>query len=267
MKSWFMKKKRSVPAIMGFLSILSVLTGCHNQKLDGPGMERIGAELKNVTDISKIEGYWSEDSIGYVLEIFDNQVIVRNGTIQLETEPVEHNGKLCLSYAELISTPNDQIYGYISDFKLQEDDTILMKVYLQNPGRTDEHVLSRVDYPYNYERMDALLEEIVGTYVSDWGEEVTIQKRDEEREITGRTRHDCGYTMIIKNSSEEKSTEDFFLGKKKYKDEIRIVNTADFNEGLIVRKNEEGEYELVSLMVEMGEEEYKTWEEIYIKRQ
>lgn len=56
---------------MGLLSILSVLTGCYNQKLDGPGMERMGAELVNVTDISKIEGYWSEDSIGYVFEIFD----------------------------------------------------------------------------------------------------------------------------------------------------------------------------------------------------
>ena len=251
---------------MGLLSILSVLTGCHNQKLDGPGMERMGAELVNVTDISNIEGYWSEDSIGYVFEIFDNQLIVRSGIIQLETEIVDYYGKLRLSYDELLSAPNNQIYGYISDFELQEDDTILFKVNLVNLGRSDEHILRRVDYPYNYERMDYLLEEIAGTYVSDSDEEVTIKKLETEQEITGSSRHNCGYEMLIKNNQEEKSREDFFLGKKKYNEEITFVNTTDFNEGLIVRKNAEGEYELVSIMVEMGEEEYLYMEEIYKKR-
>lgn len=251
---------------MGLLSILSSLVGCHNHKLDGPGMERIGAELVNVTDASNIEGYWSEDSIGYVFEIFDKQVIVRNGIVQLETEIINRGGKLYFSYGELISTPNNQGYGYISSFKLQEDDTILFKVYLESLGRTDEHILRRVDYPYGYERLDSLLGEIEGTYISDAGEEVTIKELRTEHDKTGRTRHNCGYSMIIQNSRGEKSREDFFLGKKKYNDEITIVNTTDFNEGLIVRKNSEGEYELVSRIVEMGEEEYRTWEEIYTKR-
>lgn len=251
---------------MGLLSILSMLTGCHNHKVDGPGMERIGAELVNVSDISNIEGYWSEDCIGYVFEIFDNQVIVRSGIVQLETEVVSRDGKLCLSFGELLSTPNNQIYGYISSFTHQEDDTILMKVYLQNPGRTDEHILKRVDYPYSFERKDSLLAEISGTYVSDLGEEVTIADLNTQHEKTGRTRHDCGYTMTIKNNRGESVEEHFFLGKKKYKDELTIVNTTDFHEGLIVRKNEEGEYELVSLIIEMGEEECRTLEEIYKKR-
>lgn len=251
---------------MGLLSILGVLTGCHNQKVDGPGMVRMGPELVNVTDISNIEGYWSEDSIGYVLEIFDKRLIVRSGIIQLETEIVDSYGKLRLSYDELRSAPNDQIYGCISDFELQEDDTILFKVNLVNPGRTDEHILRRVDYPYSYERKDNLLEEIAGTYVSDVGEEVTIKKLEIEREMTGLTRHNCGYEMIIKNNQGEKSREDFFLGKKAYKDEIILVNTTDFNEGLIVRKNEEDEYELVSLIIEMGEEEYLSFEEVYKKK-
>ena len=82
MKSLFVKKRRCVLAVMGLLSILSMLTGCINQRLDGPGMERLGAQLVNVTEISTIEGYWSEDSIGYVLEIFGDQVIVRKGIVQ-----------------------------------------------------------------------------------------------------------------------------------------------------------------------------------------
>lgn len=251
---------------MGLLSILSALTGCRNHKVDGPGMERIGAELVNVTDATNIEGYWSEDSVGYVFEIFDKQVIVRSGIVQMEAEIINRNGKLYFTYGELISTPNNQSYGYISGFELQEDDTILIKVYLEQLGRTDEHLLRRVDYPYNFERLDSLLPEIEGTYISDAGEEVTIKKLEAEPEKTGRTRHDCGYSMTIKNSRGEKSREDFFLGKKKYNDAIAIVNTTDFNEGLIVRKNVEGEYELVSHMIEMGEKEYKTWEEIYKKR-
>lgn len=251
---------------MGLLSILSALTGCRNHKLDGDGMERIGAELVNVTDISKLEGYWSEDCVGYVLEIFGNQVIVRSGMVQLETEIVNSNGKLCLSYGELISAPNNREYGGISGFEVRDDGTILMKVYLYNMSRTDEHVLRRVDYPYNYEREDSLLAEISGTYVSDFGEEVTIKKSEKEQEKAGRTRHDCGYTMVIKNSQGEKTREDFFLGKKNGKNELTLVNTNDFNEGLIVRKNAEGEYELVSLIIEMGEEDYKTLEEIYKKK-
>lgn len=266
MKSFILNKKRSVLTIMGLLSILSVLTGCHYHKLDGPGMERMGPELVNVTDVSKIEGYWSEDCIGYVFEIFGNQVIVRNGIIQEEADVVKQNGKLWLTYGELISSPNNQVYGYISDFRYQEDDTILVKVYLENLDRTDEHILRRVDYPYSYERLDSLLEEIAGTYVSDFGEEVTIKKTENAKEKTGLSRHDCGYTMTIQNSQEEKSREDFFLGKKKYNDKLVIVNTSDFSEGFIVRKNADGEYELVALIIEMGEDEYKTMEEIYIKR-
>lgn len=258
-----MNIKRRLLATMGLLGILSMLTGCH--KLDGPGMERTGTELTNVTDVSMIEGYWSEDSVGYVLEIFDNQVIVRSGIVQLEAEITDRNNKLYFSYDELLSTPDGRIYGYISEFKLQDDDTILMKVCLLDQGRTDEHILRRVDYPYNYERLDSLLEEIVGTYVSDFGEEVTITKLETKQEITNRTRHDCGYVMIIKDSRGEKSKEDFFLGKKKYDDKITLVNTSDFNEGLIVRKNADGEYELVSLFIEMGEDEYITSEEIYKK--
>ncbi len=266
MKFYILSKMWSVMAIMGLLGLLNMLTGCHNQRLDGPGMERMGTELVNVTDISQIEGYWSEDSIGYVFEIFDNQLIVRSGMVQLETEIVNYNGKLRLSYDELISSPNDQIYGYISSFKLQKDGTILIGVNLVNPGRTDEHILKRVDYPYSYERMDSLLEEIAGTYVSDSGEEVTIENTKNEHEKTGLSRHDCGYTMTIKNSQEEKTREDFFLGKKKYNDEIVIVNTANFSEGFIVRKNVADEYELVSLIIEMGEDEYITLEDIYKKR-
>lgn len=261
-----MNIKRRVLATMGLLGILSALTGCHNHVLDGPGMERIGAELVNVSDVSKIEGYWSEDCVGYVLEIFDNQVIVRSGIVQQETDIVGLNGKRYLSYDELISTPNGQSYGYISGFEYQNDDTILLKIYLQSQERTDEHLLRRVDYPYSYERLDSLLEEIVGTYVSDFGEEVTITASKTEHEKSSRTRHDCGYTMIIKNNRGEESREDFFLGKKKYKDDITFVNTTDFSEGLIVRKSADGEYELVSLLVEMGDEEYRTMEEIYVKR-
>lgn len=266
MRSLFLNKKRSVLIIMGLLSILSVLTGCGYHKLDGHGMERMGAELVNVTDISKIEGYWSEDCIGYVFEIFDNQVIVRSGIVQMETEIVNLNGKFWFTYEELISSPNNQSYGYISDFMYQEDDTILIKVYLEDQERTDEHILKRVGYPYSYERLDLLLEEITGTYVSDSGEEVIIENQKTEHEKTGITRHDCGYIMIIKNSQGENSREDFFLGKKTYKDEMTIVNTTDFSEGFIVRKNAEGEYELVSLIVEMGEDEYKTLEDVYTKR-
>lgn len=72
-----------------------------------------------------------------------------------------------------------------------------------------------------------LLEEIAGTYVSDSGEEVSIEKLETERKIIGTTRHDCGYEMIIRNSQGEKSSEDFFLGKKTYKEEIRIGFPAD----------------------------------------
>ena len=151
MKSLFGIKKRSVLRIMGLLGILSMLTGCANHKLDGPGMERLGAELVNVTDVSEIEGYWSEDCIGYVFEIFNNQIIVRNGIVQLETVIINQNGKLWFPYEGLISSLNNQIYGYISDFKYQEDDTILIQVYLENLDRTDEHILRRVDYPYSYE--------------------------------------------------------------------------------------------------------------------
>lgn len=261
-----MIKKRRALVVMGLLSILGMLTGCRKHILDGPGMERMGAELVNVTDSSELYGYWSEDCIGYVFEIFDNQVIVRSGIVQLETEIVNRNGKLYMPYEELISAPNGQAYGYISEFELREDDTIAIKVHLDSLERTDEHVLRRVDYPYSYERVDTLLPEIAGTYVSDFGEEVTIEKSETEHEKTGRTRHNCGYTMRIKNSQGEKSSEDFFLGKKAYKDELTFVNTADFNEGLIVRKNAEGEYELVSLIIEMGEETYRTMEEIYQKK-
>lgn len=261
-----MNKKRCVLAVMGLLSILSMLTGCINQRLDGPGMERLGAQLVNVTEISTIEGYWSEDSIGYVLEIFGDQVIVRKGIVQANAEILCRDGMLYFSYAELVSAPNNQTYGYISEFELQADDTILIKVYLDDLDRTDEHILKRVDYPYSYERMDSLLEEIAGTYVSDSGEEVTIENTKNEHEKTGLSRHDCGYTMTIKNSQEEKTREDFFLGKKKYNDEIVIVNTANFSEGFIVRKNVADEYELVSLIIEMGEDEYITLEDIYRKR-
>lgn len=261
-----MNKKRCVLAVMGLLSILSMLTGCINQRLDGPGMERLGAQLVNVTEISTIEGYWSEDSIGYVLEIFGDQVIVRKGIVQANAEILCRDGMLYFSYTELVSAPNNQTYGYISEFELQADDTILIKVYLDDLDRTDEHILRRVDYPYSYERKDYLLEEIAGTYVSDTGEEVTIKKLEIEQEMTGLTRHNCGYEMIIKNDQGEKTREDFFLGKKTYKDEFTIINTTDFEEGFIVRKNAEGEYELVSLIIEMGEEEYLTFEEIYKKR-
>lgn len=261
-----MNKKRCVLAVMGLLSILSMLTGCINQRLDGPGMERLGAQLVNVTEISTIEGYWSEDSIGYVLEIFGDQVIVRKGIVQANAEILCRDGMLYFSYTELVSAPNNQTYGYISEFELQADDTILIKVYLDDLDRTDEHILRRVDYPYSYERKDYLLEEIAGTYVSDSGEEVTIENTKNEHEKTGLSRHDCGYTMTIKNSQEEKTREDFFLGKKKYNDEIVIVNTADFSEGFIVRKNVADEYELVSLIIEMGEDEYITLEDIYRKR-
>ena len=261
-----MNKKRCVLAVMGLLSILSMLTGCINQRLDGPGMERLGAQLVNVTEISTIEGYWSEDSIGYVLEIFGDQVIVRKGIVQANAEILCRDGMLYFSYTELVSAPNNQTYGYISEFELQADDTILIKVYLDDLDRTDEHILKRVDYPYSYERMDSLLEEIAGTYVSDSGEEVTIENTKNEHEKTGLSRHDCGYTMTIKNSQEEKTREDFFLGKKKYNDEIVIVNTANFSEGFIVRKNVADEYELVSLIIEMGEDEYITLEDIYRKR-
>lgn len=261
-----MNKKRCVLAVMGLLSILSMFTGCINQRLDGPGMERLGAQLVNVTEISTIEGYWSEDSIGYVLEIFGDQVIVRKGIVQANAEILCRDGMLYFSYTELVSAPNNQTYGYISEFELQADDTILIKVYLDDLDRTDEHILKRVDYPYSYERMDSLLEEIAGTYVSDSGEEVTIENTKNEHEKTGLSRHDCGYTMTIKNSQEEKTREDFFLGKKKYNDEIVIVNTANFSEGFIVRKNVADEYELVSLIIEMGEDEYITLEDIYRKR-
>ena len=229
-------------------------------------MERLGAQLVNVTEISTIEGYWSEDSIGYVLEIFGDQVIVRKGIVQANAEILCRDGMLYFSYTELVSAPNNQTYGYISEFELQADDTILIKVYLDDLDRTDEHILKRVDYPYSYERMDSLLEEIAGTYVSDSGEEVTIENTKNEHEKTGLSRHDCGYTMTIKNSQEEKTREDFFLGKKKYNDEIVIVNTANFSEGFIVRKNVADEYELVSLIIEMGEDEYITLEDIYKKR-
>lgn len=229
-------------------------------------MERLGAQLVNVTEISTIEGYWSEDSIGYVLEIFGDQVIVRKGIVQANAEILCRDGMLYFSYTELVSAPNNQTYGYISEFELQADDTILIKVYLDDLDRTDEHILKRVDYPYSYERMDSLLEEIAGTYVSDSGEEVTIENTKNEHEKTGLSRHDCGYTMTIKNSQEEKTREDFFLGKKKYNDEIVIVNTANFSEGFIVRKNVADEYELVSLIIEMGEDEYITLEDIYRKR-
>lgn len=229
-------------------------------------MERLGAQLVNVTEISTIEGYWSEDSIGYVLEIFGDQVIVRKGIVQANAEILCRDGMLYFSYTELVSAPNNQTYGYISEFELQADDTILIKVYLDDLDRTDEHILKRVDYPYSYERMDSLLEEIAGTYVSDSGEEVTIENTKNEHEKTGLSRHDCGYTMTIKNSQEEKTREDFFLGKKKYNDEIVIVNTTNFSEGFIVRKNVADEYELVSLIIEMGEDEYITLEDIYRKR-
>ena len=229
-------------------------------------MERLGAQLVNVTEISTIEGYWSEDSIGYVLEIFGDQVIVRKGIVQANAEILCRDGMLYFSYTELVSAPNNQTYGYISEFELQADDTILIKVYLDDLDRTDEHILKRVDYPYSYERMDSLLEEIAGTYVSDSGEEVTIENTKNEHEKTGLSRHDCGYTMTIKNSQEEKTREDFFLGKKKYNDEIVIVNTANFSEGFIVRKNVADEYELVSLIIEIGEDEYITLEDIYKKR-
>lgn len=261
-----MDKKRRALVVMGILSILSMLTGCRKQILDGPGMERLGAELVNVTGSAVLDGYWSEDCVGYVFEIFDKQVIVRSGIVQLETEIINRNGKLYFPYEELISAPNGQAYGYISEFELRNDDTISIKVHLDSLERTDEHVLRRVDYPYSYERVDSLLSEVAGTYVSDFGEEVTIEKSETERESTGRTRHDCGYTMRIKNSREEKEREDFFLGKKTYKDALTLVNTTDFNEGLIVRKNAEGEYELVSLIIEMGEENYRTLEEIYHKK-
>ncbi len=252
---------------MGLLSLLGVLTGCRKHVVDGPGMERIGAEMINVTDVSDIEGYWSEDNIGYVLEIFGKNVIVRSGMVQMETEIVSSYGRLYLPFDELVSSPNNQVYGYISEFELKEDGTISIKVHLEGLDRDDEHILKRVDYPYSFERMDSLLEEVAGTYVSDSGEEVTIKKSETEHEKTGRTRHDCGYSMTIKNSREENTREDFFLGKKKYKDEITIVSTTDFNEGFIVRKKADGEYELVSLLIEMGEDEYNTWEEIYKKKQ